>query len=66
MEKGKQVTYEQVLNDMVLRDKNDSERQTAPCKPAEDAVMLDNSLLSVEQNVDKVVEIINEKIHGLL
>lgn len=66
VEKGKDVTYEDVLKDMIVRDRNDSERQTAPCKPAEDAVMLDNSLLSVEQNVDKVVEIINEKIHGLL
>ena len=66
VEKGKDVTYEDVLRDMIVRDKNDSERQTAPCRPAEDAVMLDNSDMSVEENVDKVVEIINEKIHGLL
>ena len=62
LEKGKDVTYEDVYNDMVQRDKNDSERTLAPCVPAEDAVMLDNSLMSVEENVRKVVEIINEKI----
>ncbi len=65
-EKGQKVTYEEVLSDMIIRDKNDSERQTAPCKPAEDAVMLDNSLLTIEENVDKVVEIINEKINVVL
>lgn len=65
-EKGQNVTYEDVLSDMIIRDKNDSERQTAPCKPAEDAVMLDNSLLTIEENVDKVVEIINEKINVVL
>ena len=62
LEKGKEVTYEDVYNDMVQRDKNDSERALAPCVPAEDAVMLDNSLMTVEENVRKVVEIINEKI----
>ena len=62
LEKGKEVTYEDVYNDMVQRDKNDSERTLAPCVPAEDAVMLDNSLMTVEENVRKVVEIINEKI----
>lgn len=66
VEKGKEVTYEEVLGDMIVRDRNDSQREAAPCKPAEDAVMLDNSLLSVEANVDKVVEIINEKINVVL
>jgi len=65
-EKGKDVTYDDVLNDMIVRDKNDSERETAPCKPAEDAVMLDNSELGIEANVDKVVEIVNEKINVVL
>ena len=66
VEKGKDVTYEDVLKDMIVRDKNDSERKTAPCKPADDAVMLDNSDLGIEANVDKVVEIINEKINVVL
>lgn len=66
LEKGKQVTFDEVLSDMVLRDKNDSERALAPCKPAEDAVMLDNSHLTIEENVEKVLEIINEKINVVL
>lgn len=61
--KGKNVTFEDVLSDMQERDKNDSERAIAPCVPAEDAVMLDNSDYSIEENIQKVLEIINEKIN---
>lgn len=60
--KGKDVTYEEVLSDMMERDKNDSSRALAPCVPAEDAIMLDNSEMSLEVNIEKVLEIINEKI----
>jgi cytidylate kinase len=59
--KGENVTYEDVLNDMIIRDKNDSTRETAPCVPAEDAIFLDNSE-SLEITVGKALEIINGKI----
>lgn len=61
--KGKNVTFEDVLSDMQERDKNDSERAIAPCVPAEDAIMLDNSEYTIEENIQKVLEIINEKIN---
>lgn len=64
--KGKDVTFDEVLSDMIKRDKNDSERALAPCVPAKDAVMLDNSEYSVEENIQKVLEIINEKINVAL
>ena len=66
VEKGKEVTYEDVLSDMIERDKNDSSRALAPCKPAEDAIMMDNSEMSLEVNIEKVLEIINEKINVVL
>ena len=66
LEKGKDVTYEDVLSDMIERDKNDSSRALAPCKPAEDAIMLDNSEMSLEVSIEKVLEIINEKINVVL
>ncbi len=62
IEKGKTVTYDEVLSDMLQRDKNDSERAIAPCKPAEDAVMFDNSKTNLEESIEKVLEIINEKV----
>ncbi len=48
---GHETTLEKVLHDVIERDRRDSERATAPLKPAEDAVIVDTSELSVEQAV---------------
>lgn len=61
--KGESCTLESVLADINLRDKNDSTRQTAPCVPANDAVIFDNSEYDIEGSVDKVIEIINSKVN---
>ena len=61
--KGQDVTYEKVYEEMVERDKNDSTRKTAPCVPASDAVIFDNSDYDVEGSVDKVIEIIKTKVN---
>jgi cytidylate kinase len=58
--KGKEVSYEQVYTEMVERDKNDSTRDIAPCVPADDAIMLDNSDMNAEQTVDAVIRIIKK------
>ncbi len=60
-EKGHSVSYEQVYNEMVERDKNDSTRAIAPCVPAEDAILLDNSNLNFEQTCKKIIKIIKKK-----
>ncbi len=60
-EKGIATTYEAVLSDMQERDQNDSTRKTAPAIPAEDAVLLDNSALNLEQTVQAALAIIAEK-----
>ena len=59
--KGQDVTYEQVYNEMVERDKNDSTRAIAPCVPAKDAVYLDNSKLDLEGTCNKIVKIVNKR-----
>ena len=59
--KGKSVTYEQVYSEMVERDTQDSTRSIAPCVPADDAVIFDNSNYDFEGSVNKVIEIINKK-----
>lgn len=59
--KGEDVKYEDVLSEMIERDNNDRNRDVAPAVPAEDAVMMDNSEMSVEENVLAVIEIIKEK-----
>lgn len=64
--KGQNVTLEEIKNDMSARDKQDSERKTAPCVPAHDAVTLDDSDLTLEQTTEKALEIIHEKINEIL
>ena len=58
LEKGISATYEDVLADMVLRDRNDSTRAIAPAIPAEDAVFLDNSDMSAEETLAAALKII--------
>ena len=60
--KGQDVKFEDVLDDMLKRDKNDSTRTAAPCVPAHDAVLLDNSGYEPEMTERKAMEIINAKL----
>ncbi|MBR2902819.1 MAG: (d)CMP kinase [Clostridia bacterium] len=49
--KGIETPFEEVLADMIARDKQDTERAFAPLKAAEDAVMLDNTTMTVEETI---------------
>jgi 3-phosphoshikimate 1-carboxyvinyltransferase len=53
--KGISAKLESLRADLEARDARDSGRSAAPLKPAEDAVQLDNSDLSIEQSVDVVL-----------
>ena len=48
---------QQILQDLVRRDKLDSSRKESPLKPAEDAHMIDNSALTPEQVVQQIVDL---------
>ena len=61
-EKGMDVKYEDILKDVITRDYNDSHRETAPLKPAEDCVMVDTTELDFEQSVEKIISVIKENI----
>ena len=61
-EKGVNVSFEEVLEDVKKRDYQDTHREAAPLKQAEDAVLLDTSDLNFEQSLDAMKKIIAEKI----
>lgn len=61
-EKGINVQYEDVLNDVITRDYNDSHRETAPLKPADGCVIVDTTELDFEQSVEKIISVIKENI----
>lgn len=62
LEKGKDVTLEEVYNDMCERDKNDSSRAVAPCVPAEDAVIFDNGEYDIAQTLEYALKLVKEKL----
>jgi len=51
----------EVLADLRVRDARDSERDAAPLQPAEDAVLLDTTELSIDAAVEAAIEIIKQK-----
>ncbi len=60
--KGSTVSYQAVLDELIERDYNDSHREIAPLKPAEDSVLLDTTGISLEGQVEKIINIIKEKV----
>lgn len=62
VEKGENVTYEDVLADVNQRDYQDSHREIAPLKPSEDSVMVDTSGNTLEESIEILTNIIKENM----
>lgn len=60
-DKNPELTFEDVYNDMVIRDRNDSTRTVAPAVKADDAILLDNTVFSPEETLETALKIIHEK-----
>ena len=61
-EKGEDVSFDEVLQDMIERDKKDSSRAAAPLKKAEDAVEVDSSDLNFEETFGLLCEVVIQKL----
>lgn len=61
IEKGMNVTYEQILKDIKKRNEYDSTREIAPLKKADDAIYLDTTKLSIKQVVKEITKIIKKE-----
>ena len=60
--KGLCVIFENVLSDIVQRDKRDQERATAPLKPAEDALVIDTSDMTADDVYAQVMQYIKGRV----
>ena len=60
--RGKQVSLDVILNDMLRRDQIDSSRKIAPLKPAEDALIVDSDNLNAEEVYNYIMKIIEKKL----
>ena len=60
IEKGKDVKYEDILEKLKERDKNDMERKNAPLKKADDAIEIDTTNMNKEEVFNKVISFIKK------
>ncbi len=62
-EKGENVDYEKILEEIIKRDKNDSERELAPLKKADDAIYIDTSEMTIDEVIDTIIDYIKSEKH---
>ncbi|HPR23597.1 MAG TPA: (d)CMP kinase [Bacillota bacterium] len=55
-EKGEDISYEEVLKDIIKRDHKDTTRKLNPLKQAEDAILIDTTGMTVEEVVSKILK----------
>ena len=64
-EQGIETTYEEVLENLRFRDKNDREKEIGALKQAEDAVYINSDDMTPRQEADEVIKVIKNKVRGL-
>lgn len=62
--KGEDVTYEEVLNNVRTRDHIDETREESPLRRADDAVTLDNSAMSTDEQNEILLGLYDNAIHN--
>ena len=62
-DKPNSPSYQEILNDLRERDYKDEHRTIAPLKPAKDAIILDTSNMTLDDTINKCIEIINNKLN---
>jgi cytidylate kinase len=61
-EKGQDVVYETILKEIKERDYQDMNRETAPLKQAEDAVLVDTTEIGLEESIELMINTIKERL----
>lgn len=57
---GTEASYEEVFQNLITRDKIDSERDVAPLKQADDAILIDNTFLNKEETIALILSYIEK------
>lgn len=60
--KDPNITVEEVMNNLAMRDYIDSNREVSPLRKADDAIVLDNSKLTMEEQLKMALKWVKEKI----
>jgi cytidylate kinase len=62
MERGESVSREEVKEELRKRDEQDISRSIAPMRPADDAIIIDTSLLTIEEVIEELLHKIGKKV----
>ncbi len=60
-QRGLAADFEDILAAMKRRDKIDSERETAPLRPADDSVIVDTTTMTIDEVLAKVIKLVEER-----
>ncbi len=63
VEKGESCDLAQIEKDIIARDEQDMNREIAPLKQAEDAILIDSSDLSIEEVVNRIMELAEKEVN---
>lgn len=61
IKKGKDQHISKVIEDIVVRDQKDSTRKESPLRKADDAIIIDTTYLTIDEVVDKIIELTDKK-----
>ena len=61
LSKGKEASLDEIQNDIERRDYIDSHREHSPLRKAEDAILLDTSDLTIQEEIDAILSLFREK-----
>ena len=62
IDRGEKVSFEEILHNVVERDRIDSTREDSPLRKAEDAIEIDNSDMGLEEQFDRILSLVNRRI----
>jgi len=64
LKRGENISYEEVLENVTVRDNIDSTRQISPLKQAVDAIVVDNSEMNIEDQFHLILQLAKDRIAG--
>ena len=62
VEKGQDVNYDDILREIEIRDYQDTHREIAPLKKADDAVLVDTTELDLQESIEYMLKVIKERL----
>ncbi len=62
LERGIESDYEEIKNDIIRRDYIDSHREHSPLSKAEDAIVVDTSDMTIEEETERIISLFEEKV----